>query len=86
MTADAAREMVRGGVPFGDVFPLLADADRAPFREWFVQTPGVPNLGVRRSAAPATGDVCRRCGGANLARTGTCLTCQDCGESSGGCG
>jgi hypothetical protein len=32
-----------------------------------------------------TGDICHSCGGASMVRTGTCLTCQDCGDSSGGC-
>lgn len=31
------------------------------------------------------GDVCHVCGGGRMVRTGTCRTCQDCGES-GGCG
>jgi hypothetical protein len=33
----------------------------------------------------ATGDICSGCGGL-MVRTGTCLTCQGCGASSGGCG
>lgn len=34
----------------------------------------------------ATGELCRKdgCGGM-MVRTGTCLTCQSCGDSSGGC-
>jgi hypothetical protein len=32
-----------------------------------------------------TGEVCGRCGGGNMIRTGACTTCGDCGES-GGCG
>lgn len=32
-----------------------------------------------------SGDVCHTCGGPNMIRTGTCLTCSDCGDSSGGC-
>lgn len=37
---------------------------------------------VRRNYS---GDICADCGGPNMVRTGTCLTCQDCGSSSGGC-
>jgi hypothetical protein len=33
----------------------------------------------------STGEVCKKCGGL-MVRTGTCYTCQSCGESSGGCG
>ena len=30
-----------------------------------------------------SGDACRRCGNFSLVRTGTCMTCQECGETSG---
>lgn len=39
-----------------------------------------PRRNVQRS-----GDFCDNCGGANIVRTGTCLTCVDCGSTSGGC-
>ena len=32
-----------------------------------------------------SGDLCATCGGAQMIRTGTCLTCVDCGSTSGGC-
>lgn len=38
-----------------------------------------------RPAPRYSGDVCHTCGSPNMVRTGTCLTCQDCGDSSGGC-
>lgn len=31
------------------------------------------------------GEFCHSCGGPNMIRTGTCMTCGDCGDSSGGC-
>lgn len=31
----------------------------------------------------AEGALCDRCGGVNLLRTGSCITCQDCGANSG---
>lgn len=34
----------------------------------------------------STGNQCERCGSSNLVRAGTCLVCQDCGDTSGGCG
>lgn len=34
----------------------------------------------------ASGDCCKECGSFKMVRTGTCLTCQNCGSSSGGCG
>lgn len=30
-----------------------------------------------------TGDTCNVCGGAALVRAGTCITCQDCGSTTG---
>lgn len=33
-----------------------------------------------------TGNSCDKCGSTNLVRAGTCLLCQDCGDTSGGCG
>lgn len=42
--------------------------------------------GKARTHEPApTGDPCPDCGGINLVRTGTCVTCQDCGRNEG-CG
>jgi hypothetical protein len=38
-----------------------------------------------RTKSTLTGDVCPTCGGINMARSGACLTCQDCGSTSG-CG
>jgi hypothetical protein len=32
-----------------------------------------------------TGSVCGSCGGFRMVRTGTCETCQDCTQTSGGC-
>lgn len=36
--------------------------------------------------ATQSGNVCLRCGSANMVRAGTCLLCLDCGDTSGGCG
>lgn len=48
-------------------------------------------LGLRSRSAPQptevlTGNLCGKCGSANVVRTGSCETCMDCGESLGGCG
>lgn len=32
-----------------------------------------------------SGDACNDCGSMRMVRTGTCLTCMDCGSTSGGC-
>lgn len=36
-------------------------------------------------AGQFSGDSCQDCGSFEMVRTGTCLTCQQCGSSSGGC-
>lgn len=90
LTADQAADLIRGGARFGAVFPRLAtEDDAAALRAWYVGTSGVP-AGVAPPAKPrpvatATGDLCPKCGGL-MVRTGTCQTCQGCGDSSGGCG
>lgn len=30
-----------------------------------------------------TGDVCKKCGGFHMVRSGTCVTCADCGDNDG---
>ena len=37
------------------------------------------------TASGYTGDCCQTCGGFAMRRTGTCLTCEACGSTSGGC-
>jgi hypothetical protein len=39
----------------------------------------------RKPAIKPTGDSCQECGSFAMVRTGTCMTCQSCGSSSGGC-
>jgi len=41
--------------------------------------------GLPRNPIESTGETCRRCGSFMMVRTGTCKTCQDCGDTSGGC-
>lgn len=42
-----------------------------------------PDMTLQRKTP--TGNPCPGCGGANLVRTGSCVTCQDCGYNEG-CG
>lgn len=44
------------------------------------------DMGKYEIAVQAMGEACQRCGVMALVRTGTCITCQACGDSSGGCG
>lgn len=51
-----------------------------------------PSAGILRNhtirvvmSSILTGDACSVCQGVNLVRTGTCVTCQDCGANEG-CG
>jgi hypothetical protein len=84
---DEAQALITTGVEFGYVYPFVhGDEDRAQLKDWFVHTATIPNLHARRQAnTEVNGEGFCKCGGM-LVRTGTCLTCQLCGESSGGCG
>lgn len=87
ITIEEAQEAILRGTEYGDVWPLLPEVEREALAHWFCRTKGLPNIGARdgsRRSVP-TGETCPRCGGF-LVRTGTCMTCQGCGESSGGCG
>lgn len=46
---------------------------------------GVARNHTIRTVLTLTGDVCPACQGVNLVRTGSCVTCQDCGANEG-CG
>ena len=86
MELDDAKIFVRKGVLYGDVYSLVPMEDRALLARWFVyEEPEVPNLRARKAPSVNGETTCRRCGGM-LVRTGTCLTCQGCGDSSGSCG
>jgi hypothetical protein len=39
----------------------------------------------QRSAPVLSGELCQDCGMFLMIRTGTCMTCQSCGSTSGGC-
>lgn len=59
-------------------------ADEAGWAECPPETLGVPSH--RRAEPPSfSGDICVTCGGTQMIRTGTCLTCLNCGSSDGGC-
>lgn len=57
------------------------------FADWEITPKGARMLADSGSKAAAgfTGDICQTCGSPRMIRTGTCLTCQDCGDTSGGC-
>lgn len=88
MTLDEAQAMVRRGVLYGDVFSLVDESAQSQLKEWYLSEPDLPNLAGRtkKQVVPVpSGDMCNKCGG-HMVRTGTCMTCSSCGESSGGCG
>jgi hypothetical protein len=85
MTLQEAKARVLAGQYIGTVYPKLAgDKDKDELRAWFVIDSRLPAID-RRTKTETTGNACRKCGGANLIRTGTCVTCQDCGDNEG-CG
>jgi hypothetical protein len=55
---------------------------RALFEEMLPLREATPGKADSRDMG-FTGDVCDKCGGANLKRNGACLLCTDCGETSG---
>lgn len=63
----------------GPLPPLSSPEDVRPNR------PRAVGLNGKAPKKEVTGDVCADCGGANLVRTGSCVTCQDCGRNEG-CG
>jgi hypothetical protein len=46
---------------------------------------GAPGNGRGGKSSEMTGELCGECGAFAMIRTGTCLTCQMCGGTSGGC-
>lgn len=70
----------------------IRDCEACRIRPWDRERGGgwllCPPLPARRGGFERgrfSGDICADCGGTTMVRTGTCLTCQDCGSSSGGC-
>lgn len=58
---------------------------RALFSE--MRPVGVPVMAARQVRESGyTGNSCARCQGVRMVRTGPCERCEDCGETSGGCG
>lgn len=59
--------------------PTVAPVQQAP-------QPGFRDEERRVAASKGfTGDFCLSCGSLEMVRTGTCTTCQACGNTSGGC-
>lgn len=65
-----------GSHAFRALWAEMLPADRPPAVR--TSAPVAPG-----KAAGYTGEVCMKCGGQHLVRSGTCATCQDCGETSG---
>lgn len=89
-----AMNAVKAGTPMGDVYEQVPDHLKPRLKEWYVTTAGVPNLSARGKADRVTtardsgysGETCATCGSAAMRRSGTCLVCDACGSTSGGCG
>ncbi len=54
---------------------------------WEITPKGLNALAMAspKQVAAFSGDICQTCGSPNMVRTGTCLTCQNCGDTSAGC-
>lgn len=82
---DAVHALAYPARPGDDTTAPLADeteAGEAPLPAPLSSAP--QPIGFLAGPRPS-GDVCTSCGAAAMVRTGTCLTCQACGTSSGGC-
>lgn len=85
MTLREAQEMIELGVEFGEVYPLLDNGYGENLKQWYLTTPGLPNLtGRKKMNAPQSGNACTKCGGM-LVRDGKCELCVSCGETVGSC-
>lgn len=81
------REQIRESL--GDA-PVPAPAPAPPARSGFTRTgtalPPEPNTRTQREIAQAqgyTGDACDRCLSFSMRRSGTCMTCDACGTTTG---
>lgn len=82
MTLSEAVAMLDGGANFGSVYPMLAEParDGEALKAHFVFGAG----GRRTAPKTLNHDLCRKCGGIVM-QTGSCKTCQTCGDNEG-CG
>lgn len=58
------------------------------FRALFEEMVPIPSTApgtMKVSALGYTGDICDKCQGVRCIRVGTCVRCEDCGETNGGC-
>ncbi len=83
LTLDAAKDQIRVGARFGDVYPQLANPDRDgdELKRFFCRD-CKPRANRELGFAP---DQCPTCSGYRMVRTGSCLTCTECSATSG-CG
>lgn len=84
--------VAQGAEPLANMGDLAASKPEAPEVEKVEEAPATPPVQAAPVATLAPGKtgmhisetVCRKCGGM-MVRTGSCQTCLQCGESSGGC-
>lgn len=86
MELEEAQVLLRRGVPFSEVIKQINKNYIDLLKEYFCQTPGLPNLTARASRTTFINDKpCLKCGSQEFI-PGACPTCANCGESPGGCG
>lgn len=90
LTLKDAKEALRQGRKFGDVFPYLADkaADGEALKQYFVEGrhfESPTDTAAEARAKGYAGDPCPTCGSMSMIRDGKCLKCLDCGSTNGGC-
>lgn len=72
-----------GSLDDKELIPIKTDGESIPGGS--TRKAHAQDIGKFKVVVEATGENCPKCQGF-LVRTGSCLTCQSCGESSGGCG
>ncbi len=89
-----AQKLIEAGTLFGDVADKVTSEDLELLKRWYCEHPALPNLKARDKVKnPAkvhqaraqgfTGDACGGCGSFMMTRNGSCLSCQQCGQTSG---
>ena len=89
-----AQKLIEAGTLFGDVADKVTPEQLEDLKRWYCEHRSLPNLAARDKAKnPAkvhqaraqgfTGDACGGCGSFMMTRNGSCLSCQQCGQTSG---
>lgn len=88
LTLEEAKNALRRGIKFGEVYPYLNEpANGDLLKAFFAYGKHLEHDASAEARAKGyTGDTCTTCSSMCMVRVGTCLRCDSCGSTSGGCG